>query len=67
MNLKKLDPSDDEGVKSFKLIFNAHKREHVQRNFIEKGLTTANDNDIILISDVDEIPNLESIDFKKFK
>ena len=64
VELKELDPSDDEGVKSFKLIFNAHKREHFQRNFIEEGLTTANDNDIILISDVDEIPNLESIDIK---
>ena len=29
-----------------------------------KGLTTADDNDIILISDVDEIPNLEGIDIK---
>ena len=64
VELKELNPTDDEGIKSFKLIFNAHKREHAQRNFIEKGLTAANDNDIILISDVDEIPNLESIDIK---
>ena len=63
-NLKEISPSDDEGMKSFKLIFNAHQREHSQRNFIEKGLVTANDNDIILISDVDEIPNLEQIDIK---
>ena len=67
VELKELDPSDDEGMKSFKLIFNAHKREHAQRNLIAKGLTTADDNDIILISDVDEIPNLKGIDIKNLK
>ena len=34
-------------------------RENGQRNFISKGLKSANDNDFILISDVDEIPNLK--------
>jgi len=46
---------------------NALKRENGQRNYIQVGLDNANANDIILISDVDEIPNLSGIDFTKIK
>jgi beta-1,4-mannosyl-glycoprotein beta-1,4-N-acetylglucosaminyltransferase len=55
--------SDDE--KSRKYIFNAIYRENSQRNFITKGLLKAKEDDIILISDVDEIPNLKNINFSK--
>jgi len=61
----KLNNHDDEGIKSYKLILNAHLRENDQRNYISKGLTKADDNDLILISDVDEIPNLHSINLSK--
>ena len=47
-----------------KSLWNAIYRENGQRNYIEKGLKEANENDIILISDVDEIPNLKNIEFK---
>ena len=57
--------SDNDGEKSRKLILNAAYRENGQRNFITKGLEFANGNDLILISDVDEIPNLEKIDWNK--
>ena len=57
--------SDDE--KSRKLILNAAHRENGQRNHISKGLKNADDEDLILISDVDEIPNLKNLDFKKIK
>ncbi len=40
---------------------NAIKRVAYQRNFLRSGLKEANDNDIILYSDNDEIPNLENI------
>ena len=56
---------DSEGIKSRKLILNAAYRENGQRNFISKGLNDADDKDLILISDVDEIPNLENLDLKK--
>ena len=49
-----------------KNIFNAGKRENAQRNLILNGLKNAKDNDIILVSDVDEIPNLSNINFEKF-
>jgi beta-1,4-mannosyl-glycoprotein beta-1,4-N-acetylglucosaminyltransferase len=56
---------DDEEEKSRKYIFNAAYRENGQRNYIEKGLLNADKNDIILISDVDEIPNLVNINFNE--
>ena len=35
--------------------------EQHQRNSIMKGLEDADDNDIIILSDVDEIPNLNKL------
>ena len=55
---------DSEDEKSRKAIFNAGYRENGQRNLITKGLEKANDEDLILISDVDEIPKLTEINFK---
>jgi beta-1,4-mannosyl-glycoprotein beta-1,4-N-acetylglucosaminyltransferase len=63
----KINDNDDEGTKSHKLIFNAHLRENDQRNDITKGLKNANPEDLILISDVDEIPNLDSINLQTIK
>jgi beta-1,4-mannosyl-glycoprotein beta-1,4-N-acetylglucosaminyltransferase len=56
---------DSESAKSWKYIFNAAYRENGQRNFIQKGLVSADKNDFILISDVDEIPKLSKINFQK--
>ena len=50
-----------------KSIFNAWKRENYQRNQIKKGLVGASNEDWIIISDLDEIPNLEKIDIKEIK
>ena len=37
------------------------ERENYQRNFIENGISDCDDNDYIIISDVDEIPDLKKI------
>jgi beta-1,4-mannosyl-glycoprotein beta-1,4-N-acetylglucosaminyltransferase len=58
-----INDNDLEDIKSAKYIFNAGHRENGQRNYIQKGLIDADADDIILISDVDEIPNLLNIDF----
>ena len=58
---------DDEEKKSGKYILNAAKRENGQRNYIINGLKKANPEDLIMISDVDEIPNLEEINLKNIK
>ena len=42
-------------------------RDYFQRENLKKGLTCADNNDLILISDLDEIPNLNYVDFKKVK
>jgi beta-1,4-mannosyl-glycoprotein beta-1,4-N-acetylglucosaminyltransferase len=62
-----INDNDPESEKDRKYIFNAIYRENGQRNFIHNGLKIADNEDIILISDVDEIPNLKNINFKKFK
>ena len=59
-----INTEDSEGEKSRKAIFNAAYRENGQRNLITKGLEKANDEDLILISDVDEVPQLAGINFK---
>ena len=64
---EKILDKDNEGEKSRKFILNAALRENGQRNYIMKGLENSSKEDLILISDVDEIPNLELIDFKKIK
>ena len=61
---EEINTEDSEGEKSRKAIFNAGYRENGQRNLITKGLKKANDEDLILISDVDEIPQLAEINFK---
>jgi beta-1,4-mannosyl-glycoprotein beta-1,4-N-acetylglucosaminyltransferase len=63
--IKEIKNHDSDDEKSIKYIFNAVCRENGQRNYIQKGLAEAEQNDIILISDVDEIPNLHNINFNK--
>ncbi len=65
--IKKINDSDTENEKTTKYIFNAIYRENGQRNFITEGLKNADANDLILISDVDEIPNLRQINLRNFK
>ena len=48
-------------------IKNALILENLQRNKILNGLINAKDNDLIIISDVDEIPNLENLDKSHLK
>ena len=62
-----INENDHKNDKARKTIMNAVKRENGQRNYLQKGLDAAENEDIILISDVDEIPNLINIDFANFK
>jgi len=61
--MKIKDQENDHG----EYIMNALLRENGQRNFILEGLNSADDEDFILISDVDEIPNLNDIHFNNYK
>ena len=46
-----------------KKIINSLKRENYQREMLSKGLVGLDHNDLIIISDVDEIPNLNNLKF----
>jgi len=65
--IEKVNKEDSLNETYSKSIFNAGKRENFQRNQIQKGLTEANKEDWIIISDLDEIPNLSEIDLKNKK
>ncbi len=58
---------DSESVKGQKSIFNGMTRDYFQRNNLINGLKNIEADDMVLISDLDEIPNLENLDFLKIK
>ena len=65
--IEKINTTDDDKEHYRKSILNALKRENLQRNNILDGLGSAEPNDWIIISDLDEIPNLMNINFKEIK
>ena len=64
-NLASINKEDGKETRGKKLINNSNKREHYQRELALKSLEKADPNDIILINDIDEIPNLKNINFEK--
>ena len=64
-NILALDKSDDENKRGEKLILNGYARDNFQRECLNKGILEASNDDLILISDLDEIPNLSNINFNK--
>ena len=66
-NLIEISEHDNQDEIKRKQIENALILENFQRNYILKGLENFSDDDFILISDIDEIPNLSLIDLNKHK
>ena len=64
-NILNLIKGESEGRRGEKLILNGMARDYFQREHLNKGITEAEEEDLILISDLDEIPNLENLDFSK--
>ena len=50
-----------------KLILNGMARDYFQRESLKRGLVETSDDDLILISDLDEIPKLDELNFSKIK
>ena len=65
--IEKFLSTDDEDTISHRYIQNALHRENNQRNFISEGIKDAAAEDFILVSDVDEIPNLSKINIRNIK
>ena len=66
-NIERINVKDTENETSDKYILNAIKRENFKRNYIKNCLSEAASNDWIIISDLDEIPNLSNVNFKNIK
>ena len=63
-NLKKINVSDSNFLKNKKTLDNALLRENYQRNYLQSRLEEFEENDLIAISDLDEIPNFENFRYK---
>tara|TARA_B100001559_G_scaffold257055_1_gene221328 strand:- start:499 stop:1359 length:861 start_codon:yes stop_codon:yes gene_type:complete len=64
-NLKVINENDSANLKESKTLDNALIRENFQRNFAFQKIREADDNDLILINDLDEIPELKNFSYKK--
>ena len=62
-NLEEINDNDDKHLRGRKLIHNSVKRENYQREMAKDSLVDLDENDIVLINDIDEIPNLEKVNF----
>ena len=60
-NLLNFVSGEPEHKKGEKLILNGMARDYFQRENLIRGLSDAKEDDIILISDLDEIPNLSNL------
>ena len=59
-NIIPISSKDDIQTADEKKILNSLKRENFQREMLLKGLVDIDNEDVIMISDIDEIPNLDS-------
>jgi beta-1,4-mannosyl-glycoprotein beta-1,4-N-acetylglucosaminyltransferase len=66
-NILRINNNDSAEEKGRKLILNGYIRDNYQRNKLADGINNAAENDIIIVSDLDEIPNLTNINFNNIK
>jgi len=62
-NLETINKYDSKELRGSKLINNSLKRENYQREMGMNSLNDVSNDDLILINDIDEIPNLDQINF----
>tara|TARA_A100001015_G_scaffold47755_1_gene52796 strand:+ start:1053 stop:1922 length:870 start_codon:yes stop_codon:yes gene_type:complete len=61
-NIVETKKSDSAKILEEKLILNGMARDYFQRENLQKGLKNLDADDLIIVSDLDEIPNLENLD-----
>ncbi len=64
-NIKEILNDDDKEKQNSKIIYNSINRDIYQRNHLMSEIENFEDDDLILISDLDEIPNLNNFTYKK--
>ena len=62
--IEQINDEDNLEIKNKKILDNSLKRENNQRNTLIKGVRDVEDDDLILVSDLDEIPNLNNYKYK---
>ena len=67
LNILEISENDPENKKGEKSILNGMARDYFQRENLIRGIKDANEGDLILISDLDEIPNLKNTNFSEIK
>tara|TARA_A100001015_G_scaffold247510_1_gene284402 strand:+ start:3229 stop:4116 length:888 start_codon:yes stop_codon:yes gene_type:complete len=63
-NLHVISSNDTQDIKNSKILDNSLFRENFQRNFLQTRLSEFQDDDLICISDLDEIPNFKNFKYK---
>ncbi len=63
-NLRIINQNDSLETRNSKILDNALLRENFQRNYLNSKIQNFDNEDLIIISDVDEIPNLEKFYYK---
>ena len=66
-NILELKENDTKQKRGEKLILNGMARDYFQRENLFKGLKDIDGDDLILISDLDEIPNLNELNLNHIK
>ena len=64
-NLQEIHGIETDHEKNTKILHNSISRDIFQRNFLMTKINEFDENDLILISDLDEIPNLQNLNIKK--
>ena len=62
-NLRVIDEKDNQSIINSKILDNALIRENFQRDYLQIKINEFHEDDLILISDVDEIPNLKNFKY----
>jgi len=66
-NIKKINKEDTVEISEEKLILNGMARDYFQRECLKRGLNNLENDDLVIISDLDEIPNLENLNVDEIK
>ena len=60
-DIKEINDKDTAEISEEKFILNGMARDYYQRECLKKGLKNLDKEDLVVISDLDEIPNLENL------
>jgi len=66
-DIKEINAQDSKKLIEDKLILNGMARDYFQRECLNKGLQNLEKDDLVIISDLDEIPNIQNLNFNEIK